>query len=271
MIFVRDKGQMCNNILQYAHMYAWGREHGIKTMSMRFAYKYQYFHISHTRYHCFLLYVLVKMMGAIGIIKKIQFHELLDEDEENKRLQEMSGKSFIVEGWCVRFYELFLKYKKEIVQLFAFDKRTEDKITEYIKTTSAANSTCIGIHVRRGDYRTWNGGRYFFSDDVYISYIRSFLQQHPNTHATVYICSNDPALNKDYYRQQLTDIKVYFPQGNPAEDLCLMSRCNYLIGAPSTFSLVASMYNNIPLCWMENDNAADMRFKYFDYLFKHIR
>ncbi len=48
MIFARDKSQMCNNLLQYAHVYAWGREHGRKVISMRFSYKYQYFHICHT-------------------------------------------------------------------------------------------------------------------------------------------------------------------------------------------------------------------------------
>ena len=33
MIFARDKAQMCNNLLQYAHVYAWGREHGRKLVS----------------------------------------------------------------------------------------------------------------------------------------------------------------------------------------------------------------------------------------------
>ena len=45
MIFVTDKGRMCNNILQYGHVYAWAREHGRKSISMRFCYKYQYFKI----------------------------------------------------------------------------------------------------------------------------------------------------------------------------------------------------------------------------------
>ena len=40
MIFVRDKGRMCNNILQFGHVYAWAREHDRKAVSMRFAYKY---------------------------------------------------------------------------------------------------------------------------------------------------------------------------------------------------------------------------------------
>ena len=35
MIFVTDKGRMCNNILQYGHVYAWAREHGRKSISMQ--------------------------------------------------------------------------------------------------------------------------------------------------------------------------------------------------------------------------------------------
>ena len=45
MIFVHDKGRMANNMLQYGHVYAWGRAHGRTTMSMRFAYKYPWFQI----------------------------------------------------------------------------------------------------------------------------------------------------------------------------------------------------------------------------------
>ncbi len=39
-LFVHDRGQMCNNILQYGHAYVWAREHGYHARSMRFAYKY---------------------------------------------------------------------------------------------------------------------------------------------------------------------------------------------------------------------------------------
>ena len=38
MIYVRDKGQMCNNILQFAHVYAFARENGRRAVSMRFSY-----------------------------------------------------------------------------------------------------------------------------------------------------------------------------------------------------------------------------------------
>ena len=56
MIFARDKSQMCNNLLQFAHVYAYGREHGRHVLSMRFSYKYPYFRIRHTRHTSFALY-----------------------------------------------------------------------------------------------------------------------------------------------------------------------------------------------------------------------
>ena len=67
MIFVRDKGRMCNNILQFGHVYAWAREHNRSCMSMRFAYKYQYFHICHTRWHNFLTYAVAKYAAKMGM------------------------------------------------------------------------------------------------------------------------------------------------------------------------------------------------------------
>ena len=75
MIFARDKSQMCNNLLQYAHVYAWGREHGQNVISMRFSYKYQYFHICHTSLTGFGWYLFAKYMAALHLLPTISFKE----------------------------------------------------------------------------------------------------------------------------------------------------------------------------------------------------
>ena len=74
MILVRDKGQMCNNIFQFAHSYAWARENGIRAVSMRFAYKYQYFKICHTKYHNLFFYLLGKWGAALKLIPVADFN-----------------------------------------------------------------------------------------------------------------------------------------------------------------------------------------------------
>ena len=97
----------------------------------------------------------------------------------------------------------------------------------------------------------------------------------------IYICGNDPTLDKDYYRQQLSTLNgplsietpsLSFPDGNPGEDLCLLSQCDYLIGPPSTFTLAAAMYQGRPLYWIKDISQplTEKSFGYFDDLFQHI-
>ena len=60
--------------------------------------------------------------------------------------------------------------------------------------------------------------------------------------------------------------------GNPGEDLCVLSECDLLMGPPSTFSLVAAMYRDTPLYWIKDPDATPETtdFKKFSYLFRNI-
>lgn len=269
MLFVRDKGRMCNNLLQYGHVYAWAREHGRTAVSMRFAYKYPYFRIGTTRWHSFIVYALAKAAAAIGLLPRASFDSPDDNAEALARLQQR--RWLVVEGWYVRFYDLFLKYKKDILGLFAFTEAVSERAAQSL-AAAPKGALRLGVHIRRGDYRTWMGGRYFFSDEVYLDYIRRFAALHGDRPLAVFICGNDPELDKEKYRNALPGITVSFPAGNPGEDLCLLSECDFLIGAPSTFSLVAAMYHDRPLCWMQRplNEGEQPVFGFFDTLFRHI-
>ena len=268
MIFVHDKGRMANNILQYGHVYAWGREHGRKTMSMRFAYKYPWFHICRTPHHNFPTYLFAKYAAKLGLIPTVRF-DSENADYSHEEQQMLKRKMILVGGWFAQWHDLFKKYRTEIQQLFAFNEEVEQKVAEMMGNP---NGLRLGVHIRRGDYATFHGGRFFYTDEQYVSVIRQFHQLHPEETLTVYICGNDPQLDKSYYQQNLESCDVVFPEGNPAEDLCLLSHCDYLIGAPSTFSLVAAMYRDLPLYWIVNpeEQLSEDSFGRFDELFRHI-
>ncbi|EFB93458.1 glycosyltransferase [Prevotella bivia DNF00320] len=269
MLFVRDKGRMCNNILQYAHVYAWAREHGRKSMSMRFAYKYPYFHISDTKYHNFFFYLLGKYGAKIGLFKTVSF-DCESADYSANETQMLTHQHLLVEGWYVRYYDLFLKYKAEILRLFRFHDDIEEKITQTLAPFK--DTIKLGVHIRRGDYARWQGGKYFYNDDQFMHVIAQFVSLYPDKTVEIFICGNDPKLNRDAYKHAFGNGFVHFPNGNPGEDLCFLSHCDYLIGAPSTFTLTASMYHNVPLYWILDPLKPLTResFEYFDHLFKHI-
>ena len=181
----------------------------------------------------------------------------------------LANKNIAVVGWEARWYDLFLKYKQEIIDLFAF-KPSVVKACEPVLVEAVSGSCRLGVHIRRGDYATWYDGKYFFTDEVFLRLIKEFVAQHPDT--TVFICGNDRSLDKARYEKELAGTKIVFPKGNAAEDLYVLSACNYLIGPPSTFSLTASMYRDTPLYWIKDGEAplTDASFGHFDDLFKHI-
>ena len=160
MIFVHDKGRMANNMLQYGQVYAWGREHGRTTMSMRFACKYPWFEICETPHHNFPTYLYAKYGAKWGLIPTVHFdQEHADYSHEEQMMLEK--RQIVVTGWYARWYDLFEKYKPEIRQLFAFNQ--EVLATSRLKL-GEGSAVRVGVHVRRGDYKTHLGGRFYFDD-----------------------------------------------------------------------------------------------------------
>ena len=275
MIFARDKSQMCNNLLQYAHVYAWGREHGRKVISMRFSYKYQYFHICHTNLTGFGWYLFAKYMAALRLLPTASFKHR-DCNREALERKMLRHRNIVVRGWFVRYYDLFLKYRDEICELFTLD----DQYTAPVKAkmqeaeqNSQDNILRLGVHIRRGDYAQWRDGQFLFSDEVYADHINRFADMHPGKALHVYLSTNDPSVSEEHFQKLCPKVCIHHLQGSAPEDLFMLSECDYLIGPPSTFSMVAAMYRDIPLYRMDSADAQSMTpegFLLFEYWFRNM-
>ena len=278
MIFARDKSQMCNNLLQYAHVYAWGREHGRTVISMRFSYKYQYFRICHTRLTGFLWYLLAKYLAAIGLLPTASFKHA-DCDREALERKMLRHRHIVVSGWHARWYDLFLKYRQDICRLFTIDETYTLPVAQQMTQAEAESRqgagavVRLGVHIRRGDYAQWADGRYFYADEVYASHINRFAEMHPGESVHVYLATNDPAVSADRFGLLCPAATLHHLNGNAPQDLFMLSECDFIIGPPSTFSLVAAMYRDIPLYRMDTADANEMQpdaFRKFDYWFRRI-
>ncbi len=271
MIFVKGYGQMCNNILQFAHVYAWGRENNIPVVSMRFAYKYRYFNICKTKYHSWPFYLFAKSLIKT---KQIKCH-LVDEPKDlTKEVQSdlKEHKLVAIDGWLFRFPDLFQKYRSEIKEQFTMDPKITTRVDNLLAADGNSSTIKLAVHIRRGDYSRWMGGKFFFDDTVYIDYIRQFMQQFPDKQVSVYICTNDKNLKVEHYRQELGIDAVYHYRGTEAEDLYLLSQCDYILGVKSTFSLMAAFYKNLPIYWImdKNEPLRLNDFKLFDDLYMTV-
>lgn len=274
MIFARDKSQMCNNLLQYAHVYAWGREHGRKVISMRFSYKYQYFRICHTPLTGFGWYLFAKYLAALGLLPTADFKRA-ECDHEALERKMLRHKHIVVSGWNVRFYDLFLKYRSEICDLFTIDDIYTNTVREKMLKAEGGDNNVVrlGVHIRRGDYAQWKDGIYCYDDETYARYINRFAALHDGEDIHVFLSTNDPDVVEEKYQEMCPNVHIHYLRGNSPQDLFMLSECDYVIGPPSTFSLVAIMYRDIPLYRMDtSDETVSLKdnFHLFDYWFKRI-
>lgn len=141
-------------------------------------------------------------------------------------------KGRIVSDWSYRDGKALEKHE-DLIRAF-FQPRNIQKVVTDVDNLKKDGETLVGVHVRRGDYKDFEGGRYYYEDDVYEcnkNAVRTELE------------------NKGYKVRFLM-----FPRGAAVEDQWMMAQCDYLMGPPSTFTMWASFMGKVPLGIIKDRN-----------------
>lgn len=180
----------------------------------------------------------------------LRFWSIFDKFRVNMSYTEINKnkKILILGGWEKRFESAYIeKNKKQIIELFQPNKKIIKKISA--KLSSNKEVLNIGIHIRRGDYKDFFEGKYFYNIDFYYKFINEcynlFSNYYKNKKFKFLICSNE--------KFDIHDPK-YFSLLNPSikekdvirfyeddiTDLYALASCDFIAGPPSTFTQWAS-------------------------------
>jgi len=101
----------------------------------------------------------------------------------------------------------------------------------------------VGVHIRRRDYRTFVGGKFYYEDDVYRAVISRLDAGWvgPGTPQFILVCE-EPVEAKSFPSSRV----VFFGPGSVCFDQALLEACNFIVGPPSTFSGWVSFLHGIP-------------------------
>ena len=95
----------------------------------------------------------------------------------------MNETNFIkfVTGWNYRQYKLTAKHHEVLKNIYSFDKRflsrKSNSLKEFLINQKSKGKYIIGVHIRRGDYKEWNKGKYYFDDVFYKDIITSLREK----------------------------------------------------------------------------------------------
>lgn len=150
-----------------------------------------------------------------------------------------------VRGWDFRVENLTEKHHEKLKKIYQFDKSSlKNKslyLLEHINNLKMKSKFVVGLHIRRGDYKDWNGGKYFFDNEFYNNLIEKLKKQLIARDMYPYIFAiSDENVSNDINCDFLTN-------GSWEIDQIVLQSCDLIIGPPSTFSMWASYISKIPL------------------------
>ena len=170
-------------------------------------------------------------------------------------------------GWKTRTDTRFLMQTlPELKRLFRPKDEIMDKAVNLLIEMRYNSDLVIGVHIRRGDYATWNDGRFFYELEEYHQFMLRIKEFYKDLRVSFFISSNED-FSLDIFKDCECRRFVKEPSG-AILDLYTLSLCDRIIGPFSSYSRWASFIGEVPLCFLESKEQAfseDSFSKIIDY------
>lgn len=254
----RASGNHSNRLFQTIHFEAFCKEAGLRYANPSFEDMADYYGIEKKAWH-------KPFCSVANFLYKLKILKGLDcnEDGKQKYYEELlrKKKNLLVCGWNFRVYDLTAKYQDYFATKYALlpEFYKSNPLYQQLQKVDRSAVAIVGVHIRRGDYRTWQNGRYYFEDPIYEKYMSEMESQLKLTDRKplFLIFSNEDISIK-------VGEGVWISKNDWFVDQFLMSQCDYLLGPPSTFTLWASYVGKVPYYHFESslDKIDLNRFNY---------
>jgi len=241
MIIISEPyGDHSNRLFQAVHYEAYCLDRGIGFMNVTFEDMTRHYPALKSGMSSRAASQAVKLLvkSRLAVTRKdLKVKSDLDQ-AHTKRLTFVGGFDF-------RVHDLTEKYQDYFIEKYSIAKSMVENnmLTREIAKWKSAGIAVVGVHLRRGDYQRFKGGKYFYSDSVYERIMLSIekLTSKGGGLTKFVLFSNEnfsiaPGGNLDYT----------FSRNDWLTDHHLMSQCDYLVGPPSTFTLWASYIGKVP-------------------------
>ncbi|HTY10753.1 MAG TPA: hypothetical protein VMF88_06740 [Bacteroidota bacterium] len=267
MIIINDRpGQLCNRLWGFSFFIAFALKHNVKVYIPYFReYRSQFENLSsfpnihfaifkYSRtvdlplYYCYRL--AARVLRKVGsYIDLTLFGVYIDsthwtEESWDSSLLMDKGKVIFLGSWLhPKEVAPLLEYKAEIIRLFEPRRIHKERVDSLFTKLRSRFEKIIGVHIRRRDYRSFHGGAYFFDDSVYKRYMTAMQRTNEGEHLCFFVATDEDIQAASFDGFNIARLEA------PAmvEDLYGLSRCDYIFGPPSTFSMWASFVGDVPL------------------------
>ena len=269
IIVAKPFGNHSNRLLQDARLHAFCKEYGIRYFNPHFSDMARFYPNLYRRGYGGRH--VIRLLRHLYLIRPVLLG-LLPRNEERHRYHPVATPEELL-SLCQRYRLLFVcgfalpvdallrKHHDTFIHQYALDPRLlkGNRIVRQISDWKLQGIVVLGLHIRRGDYKTWREGRHYYDDATYSRIIDSTVKLFEARGHIVrcIICSNEPVTLR-------TKCAPVFSGSEWYVDQYLLSQCNYILGPPSTFTEWASYIGEVPFYHIQSpiEEICLEKFKY---------
>lgn len=192
-----------------------------------------------------------KVIRRVLIKTKVaKYHKFYAPDMQNEF---DIGVITYVKGWYFRNGESVNNIKSFYIEKF---NNILEKESEYEETQEFVT----GVHIRRGDYINFQGGKYYLTDDQYITALKNVIKD-IEVKFRVVLFGNDPELNVAKYKA--LGVNLAISKGTIYQDYYRLSKCDIVLGPSSTFTIWSQFisYGKMKKIVLDCENYKNVRLK----------
>lgn len=169
----------------------------------------------------------------------------------NKRWDKVFSFFGFTKGWSTRTDTRYLQQTMpELKRIFRPKEEIMQKAEGMVSELKKEADIVVGVHIRRGDYATWNDGRFFYELEDYHQFMLRVQELYSDHRVGFFISSNE-----DFSLDLFTGCTCRRFGKEPSGailDLYTLSICDRIMGPFSSYSRWASFIGEVPLCFLES-------------------
>ncbi|MCC9603602.1 hypothetical protein LOC67_23885 [Stieleria sp. JC731] len=161
-----------------------------------------------------------------------------------------SGRTVLLQGWRFRSDQLLMENWARIRDYFALSQEDRKTVDDSVAEARGESDVLVGVHIRRGDYANFLGGRYYFSDQQYANWMHQVREQYPNRRVNFLVCSHEKLDESSF-----AGLNLCRGPGSALGDMYALAETDLMLGPPSTFTGWAGFIGQKPRIELDSADA----------------
>lgn len=251
-ILVDSPGQTCNRLWSYLDSVAWAIVNNSKVQILFWDPSIKEFDSLRSCPYVNFPFYSKRIIDRIGDGRYLQ---ILYYIFANPCLRffyrtQFAQKLGFLQSWDLREEnEYYPRVLPQIKDIFRPNKEITTQVQSVFDHYRREGFFIVGVHVRRGDYKSFLNGKYFFDWSFYRLIMHQIEQILKSKKVCFFIATNENIDSSLHDNFVIVDTDYH----TSIHDLYGLCSCDLIVGPPSTFSVWASFYGNVPLCLLERE------------------